>query len=91
MGNPVRIKSYYAASAHSAADRAELETSVNCDVCVVGGGIAGCSTALHLAERGSTERFDVFAKIPHRNFPIPALRRPALALGMLYYQLRDLL
>ena len=26
--------------------------SVDCDVCVVGGGIAGCSTALHLAEQG---------------------------------------
>jgi gamma-glutamylputrescine oxidase len=48
----VRIKSYYAASAHAAPDRAELESSVDCDVCVVGGGIAGCSAALHLAERG---------------------------------------
>ena len=52
MARPVRIKSYYAASAHAASDRAELESSVDCDVCVVGGGIAGCSTALHLAERG---------------------------------------
>ena len=52
MARPVRIKSYYAASAHAAPDRAELESSVDCDVCVVGGGIAGCSAALHLAERG---------------------------------------
>ena len=52
MAHPVRIKSYYAASAHAAPDRAELESSVDCDVCVVGGGIAGCSAALHLAERG---------------------------------------
>ena len=52
MGYPVRIKSYYAASAHPAPDRAELETSIDCDVCVVGGGIAGCSTALHLSEQG---------------------------------------
>lgn len=52
MARPVRIKSYYAASAHAAPDRVELESSVDCDVCVVGGGIAGCSTALHLAERG---------------------------------------
>jgi gamma-glutamylputrescine oxidase len=29
-----------------------LRGEVTADVCVVGGGIAGCSTALHLAERG---------------------------------------
>ena len=52
MGQPVRIKSYYAASANSAPARAELETSVDCDACVIGGGIAGCSTALHLSEQG---------------------------------------
>jgi gamma-glutamylputrescine oxidase len=52
MGHPVRINSYYAASAHPVPDRGELENSVDCDVCVVGGGIAGCSTALHLAEAG---------------------------------------
>lgn len=44
--------SYYAASAHPAPDRQALAGSVDCDVCVVGGGIAGCSAALHLAERG---------------------------------------
>ncbi len=44
--------SYYAASAHPAPDRPALAGTVECDVCVVGGGIAGCSTALHLAERG---------------------------------------
>jgi gamma-glutamylputrescine oxidase len=52
VGRLARIKSYYAASAHTAPDRPELEGSVECDVCVVGSGIAGCSTALHLAERG---------------------------------------
>lgn len=52
MGRPARIRSYYAASALPAPDRMELESSVDCDVCVVGGGIAGCSTALHLAEAG---------------------------------------
>ncbi|MEA3180484.1 MAG: gamma-glutamylputrescine oxidase [Gammaproteobacteria bacterium] len=44
--------SYYAVSAHPAPDRPALAGTVDCDVCVVGGGIAGCSTALHLAERG---------------------------------------
>ena len=45
-------KSYYAASAHPAPVRAPLHGDVEADVCVVGGGIAGCSTALHLAARG---------------------------------------
>src|SRR5215475_11242433 len=44
--------SYYAHSAHPAPVRPALAGTVGCDVCVVGGGIAGCSTALHLAERG---------------------------------------
>ena len=47
-----QAKSYYAASAHPAPVRAPLHGDVEADVCVVGGGIAGCSTALHLAERG---------------------------------------
>jgi gamma-glutamylputrescine oxidase len=46
------IESYYAASANPAPDRPVLTGDVEADVCVVGGGIAGCSTALHLAERG---------------------------------------
>jgi gamma-glutamylputrescine oxidase len=52
-------------------------------------GIAGKLVAQAIA--GTAERFDVFAKIPHRGFPSTALRRPALALAMLYYRLRDLL
>jgi gamma-glutamylputrescine oxidase len=52
MGRLARIKSYYAASAHAAPNRTELDSSIDCDVCVVGGGIAGCSTALHLTEKG---------------------------------------
>jgi gamma-glutamylputrescine oxidase len=44
--------SYYAHSALAAPDRAALVGQVEADVCVIGGGIAGCSTALHLAERG---------------------------------------
>jgi gamma-glutamylputrescine oxidase len=46
------VTSYYAASAHAVPARPPLEGTVECDVCVVGAGIAGCSTALHLAERG---------------------------------------
>jgi len=45
-------QSYYAVSAHPAPDRPALAGSVEADVCVIGGGIAGCSAALHLAERG---------------------------------------
>jgi gamma-glutamylputrescine oxidase len=46
------IDSYYAASANPAPEFAPLAGETSVDVCVVGGGIAGCSTALRLAERG---------------------------------------
>lgn len=46
------IDSYYAASAHAQTDHPALRGREDCDVCVVGGGIAGISTALNLAERG---------------------------------------
>ncbi len=46
------VRSYYAASANPAPLREPLRGDVTADVCVVGGGISGCSTALHLAERG---------------------------------------
>jgi gamma-glutamylputrescine oxidase len=46
------ISSYYQATAHAAPERPALTGAVECDVCVVGGGIAGCSAALHLAESG---------------------------------------
>jgi gamma-glutamylputrescine oxidase len=53
-------------------------------------GIAGQLVAEAIA--GTAERFDVFSRIPHRNFPGGMLlRRPALALAMLWYRLRDLL
>jgi len=53
-------------------------------------GLAGKLVSEAIA--GTTERFDVFARIPHRNFPGgPVLGRPLLVLAMLYYRLRDLL
>jgi gamma-glutamylputrescine oxidase len=52
MGRLSHVNSYYAASAHAAPERTALAGSVECDVCVVGAGIAGCSTALHLALSG---------------------------------------
>ena len=53
-------------------------------------GLAGKLAAEAVA--GTAERFDVFARIPHRDFPGgPLFRRPSLVLAMLYYRLRDLL
>ena len=53
-------------------------------------GMAGKVAAEAMA--GQSERFDVFARIRHREFPGgAALRRPALVLAMLWYRLRDLL
>ncbi len=49
------INSYYAASAVGMVDYPELSDTENCDVCVIGGGFTGLSTALNLAELG----FDV--------------------------------
>jgi gamma-glutamylputrescine oxidase len=60
-----------------------------------GHGIALASLAGELiaeALAGTAERFDVFARLPHRDFPGgAALRGPLLALAMLWYRLRDLL
>jgi len=41
---------------------------------------------------GTAERFDVFARIPHRDFPGGTyFRRPALVLAMLWFRILDLL
>ena len=60
-----------------------------------GHGVALAGLAGELASEaiaGTAERFDVFARIPHRDFPGGRLlRRPSLMLAMLYYRLRDLL
>lgn len=53
-------------------------------------GLAGKLVAEVVA--GQSERFDVFAKLRHANFPGgPLLRTPSLVLGMAYHRLRDLL
>lgn len=44
--------SWYEASATRPAPAPALAGDIEADVCVVGGGLSGCSTALHLAERG---------------------------------------
>ena len=53
-------------------------------------GLAGRLVAEAVA--GQAGRFDVFARLQHRAFPGGALlRTPSLALGMLWYRLRDAL
>jgi gamma-glutamylputrescine oxidase len=53
-------------------------------------GLAGKLASEAIA--GTAERFDVFARIPQRDFPGGRLlRRPSLMLAMLYFRLRDLL
>ena len=58
-----------------------------------GHGVALTSLAGKLiaeAVAGTAERFDVFARIPQPTFPGGTLlRRPGMAVGMLYYSLRD--
>lgn len=44
--------SWYAATSDLPAPEPVLQGDVNCDVCVVGGGFTGLSSALHLAEMG---------------------------------------
>ena len=51
-GDGQHTTSYYAASANPSPDRPALTGAVTADVCVVGAGYSGLSTALHLAEKG---------------------------------------
>jgi gamma-glutamylputrescine oxidase len=44
--------SYYAATVNSVTDYPQLRGEKSADVCVIGAGFTGISTALHLAERG---------------------------------------
>jgi len=54
--------SYYHATVAPLADQPVLDESISCDVCVVGAGYMGLSTALHLAEAG----YDVVLLEAHR-------------------------
>ncbi|MEQ8334079.1 FAD-binding oxidoreductase [Nisaea sp.] len=46
------IDSYYGRTVKAPAARPAMTQDVDCDICVVGGGMAGLATALGLAERG---------------------------------------
>lgn len=53
MTNPqAHTGSYYAASVNEVTDFSPLQGAQSADVCVIGAGFTGVSTALHLAERG---------------------------------------
>lgn len=49
---PAFPASYYTATAHALEFQPPLQGALTCDVCIVGGGYTGLSSALHLAERG---------------------------------------
>ena len=53
MGAAGHVLSYYAASANAAPALAPLHGETRAEVCVIGGGYTGLSTALHLAGRGT--------------------------------------
>ena len=46
------VASYYAATVNDTTRHAPLDSTITVDVCVIGGGLTGISTALNLAERG---------------------------------------
>ncbi|GGK58961.1 NAD(P)/FAD-dependent oxidoreductase [Amphritea balenae] len=52
MSAPSHTTSYYAASANDKALRPALNEHINADVCIIGAGYTGMSSALHLAEQG---------------------------------------
>lgn len=51
-GDGRHTTSYYAATANETQQRAALEGAKSVDICVVGAGFSGLSTAIHLAEKG---------------------------------------
>ncbi|MDP1329420.1 FAD-dependent monooxygenase, partial [Klebsiella pneumoniae] len=52
MANTPYPQSYYAASANSVPPRPALQGEVETDVCVIGAGYTGLSSALFLLENG---------------------------------------
>ncbi|NVJ67629.1 MAG: FAD-binding oxidoreductase, partial [Gammaproteobacteria bacterium] len=44
--------SFYAHSVPNMPEYPQLQDNIECDVCVVGAGFSGLSSALHLAEKG---------------------------------------
>lgn len=52
MAAPSHTTSYYAASANDKNIRPALSEQITADICVIGAGYTGLSTALHLAESG---------------------------------------
>jgi gamma-glutamylputrescine oxidase len=48
------IPSYYSATANKLDDFTHLEGEIQADVCIVGGGYTGLSTAIHVAEQGKS-------------------------------------
>jgi gamma-glutamylputrescine oxidase len=52
MSATPHASSYYAASANDKVERPRLESTIETDVCVIGAGYTGLSSALHLLESG---------------------------------------
>ena len=52
MPSVPHTESYYAASANDKVERAQLNDNITTDVCIIGAGYTGLSSALHLLELG---------------------------------------
>lgn len=52
MQNQAHVDSWYAASANQQLDFPALQGEIDADVCIIGGGYTGLSSAIHLSKRG---------------------------------------
>lgn len=52
MASVSHTSSFYAASALDKTQRPQLTEDLNCDICIIGAGYTGLSSAIHLAEKG---------------------------------------